>query len=102
MFTINKKLKISADHWLSVNEIELKEIVNKSKNILKIFGKKEKKVLKCEILAKKNARRSLVANQDIIKGEMFTYNNLTAKRPVVNKFPHIALIKEYLCQYPIK
>ena len=29
-------------------------------------------------------------------------SNLTEKRPVVNKFPHIALIKEYLCQYPIK
>ena len=80
-FTINKKLKISADHWLSVNEMELKEIVDKSKNILKIFGKKEKKPLICEMLAKKNARRSLVANKDITKGEIFTYNNLTAKRP---------------------
>ena len=29
-------------------------------------------------------------------------SNLTAKRPVVNKIPHIALIKEYLCQYRIK
>ena len=29
-------------------------------------------------------------------------SNLSAKRPMVNKFPHMALIREYLCQYPIK
>ena len=29
-------------------------------------------------------------------------SNLSTKRPMVNKFPHIALIREYLCQYPIK
>lgn len=29
-------------------------------------------------------------------------SNLSTKRPMVNKFPHIALIKEYLFQYLIK
>jgi hypothetical protein len=29
-------------------------------------------------------------------------SNLSAKRPMVNKFPHLALIGEYLCQNPIK
>lgn len=80
-FTINKKLKKSADHWLSVNEAELKEIVDKSKNIIKMLGKKEKKLFKCEILAMKNARRSLIANKNIRIGEVFSHKNLTTKRP---------------------
>ena len=80
-FTINKKLKKSADHWLSVNEKELLEIVTKSKNIKKILGVKEKKVLQCEFIARKNARRSLVANSIIKKNEIFTQKNLTTKRP---------------------
>ena len=29
-------------------------------------------------------------------------SNLSTKRPMVNKFPHLALIGEYLCQNPIK
>ena len=80
-FTINKKLKKSADHWLSVNEKELQEIVSKVKNISQMMGKKEKRLLKCEVLARNNARRSLVANSNINKGEFFSYKNLTTKRP---------------------
>ena len=35
----------------------------------------------CETLTKKNARRSLVANKKIYKGDLFTKENLTTKRP---------------------
>jgi N,N'-diacetyllegionaminate synthase len=80
-FTINKKLKKSADHWLSINEKELSQIVKETVFANQALGKEEKKTLNCEKLAKKNARRSLVSNAEIIKGEKFTLKNLTCKRP---------------------
>ena len=80
-FTINKKLKKSADHWLSVNEKELSQIAKNIKSTNLSLGKELKKTFNCEGVTKKNARRSLVANQDIKKGEKFTAKNLTAKRP---------------------
>lgn len=80
-FTINKKLKKSADHWLSVDEKELSELVRFTKSMNKILGVLEKKAFKCELLAKKYARRSLVAAKDIKKNEKFTLQNLAAKRP---------------------
>ena len=36
---------------------------------------------KCEIKNSKVARKSLVAKEKISKGELFTYKNITAKRP---------------------
>ncbi len=80
-FTINKKLKKSADHWLSVDEKELTKIVNEIKFSKMALGKEQKITLKSELLAKKNARRSLVSNSNIKKGEKFTLKNLTCKRP---------------------
>ena len=80
-FTIDKNLPKSADHWLSVNEKELKEIVENIKMAQKSLGKKIKKKFMCETLTKKNARRSLVANKKIYKGDLFTKENLTTKRP---------------------
>ena len=55
-FTINKKLKKSADHWLSINEKELSQIVKETEFANQALGKEEKKTLNCEKLAKKNAR----------------------------------------------
>ena len=79
-FTINKKLK-KADHWLSVNEKELSKITKEVKFAKQALGKMQKITLKCELLAKKNARRSLVANKKINKNEKFSLTNLTCKRP---------------------
>lgn len=80
-FTINKKLMKSADHWLSVNEKELQSIVLNVKFAHESLGINQKIAFKCEQLAKKNARRSLVANKPIKKGEIFNNENLICKRP---------------------
>lgn len=80
-FTINKKLKKSADHWLSVNEKELTKIASEMKFAKLSLGEENKKTLQCEILARNNARRSLVANNKINIGEKFNNKNLTCKRP---------------------
>ena len=42
---------------------------------------KRKKVLRCEKVLEKIARRSLVTNKYIKKGEIITNNSLTPKRP---------------------
>ena len=80
-FTINKNLKKSADHWLSVDEKELSQIAFNIKSTNLSLGKEVKKTFACEGITKKNARRSLVANQDIKIGDKFTNKNLTTKRP---------------------
>lgn len=80
-FTINKKLKKSADHWLSVDESQLSKIVIETKFTKQALGKEIKIPFKCELIAKKNARRSLVSSTKINKGEKFTEKNLTCKRP---------------------
>jgi|TARA_B110000027_G_scaffold132788_1_gene159702 N,N'-diacetyllegionaminate synthase len=80
-FTIDKTLKKSADHWLSVNEKELSQISTNIKNVSLSLGKEIKKTFNCENITKKNARRSLVANENIQKGQKFDTKNLTAKRP---------------------
>ena len=80
-FTIDKTLKKSADHWLSVNEKELSQISTNIKDVSLSLGKEIKKTFNCENITKKNARRSLVANENIQKGQKFDTKNLTAKRP---------------------
>jgi N,N'-diacetyllegionaminate synthase len=80
-FTINKNLSKSADHWLSVDEVELKEMIKNIKLSHISLGKENKKKEFCESLTRKNARRSLVANKKISRGDFFTKENLTTKRP---------------------
>ena len=80
-FTINKKLLKSADHWLSINEDELNKMIKNIRITYASLGSEIKKSFKCESLARKNARRSLIANKKIKKGDLFTKYNLTAKRP---------------------
>ncbi len=80
-FTVDKTLKKSADHWLSINPNELKLLRIGTHELMKALGDGKKKVLKCELKSRKYARRSLVANVDIEIGEKLTYKNLTPKRP---------------------
>ncbi|MDC1163857.1 N-acetylneuraminate synthase family protein [Candidatus Pelagibacter sp.] len=80
-FTINKKLKKSADHWLSIDPKELKDLRNKCNEIFSSIGFYKKEVLNCERDTRKLARRSIVARYPIKKGEKLTQINITCKRP---------------------
>ena len=80
-FTIDKTLPDSADHWLSVDETELKSLVKKMHSASQAVGNGHKAMLECEIPTRLNARRSLVVNGSIQKGEKFTPSNITCKRP---------------------
>ena len=70
------------DHFHSLNKNDLL-IFRKNINILRQINgnKKVRNLLKCEVKSKLNARRSIVTNEIINKGEMFTEFNIIMKRP---------------------
>ena len=80
-FTIDNQLLLSPDHAFANNATELAELVNNSNQVLLSLGEPGKKVLECEIPARKYARRSVVAERDIALGEVFTRQNISIKRP---------------------
>ena len=86
-YTVDKTLQKSADHWLSVNPQELKQIVVGAARVKKAIGKKWARPLSCEESAKNNARRSIVTNLSIVKGSLITENMLTCKRPGIGLEP---------------
>ncbi|MCL6586716.1 MAG: N-acetylneuraminate synthase [Anoxybacillus sp.] len=79
-FTLDKTLP-GPDHKASLNPNELKEMVQSIRVVENALGEKEKRPTKTELKNKEVARKSLVAAQAIRKGEMFTHDNLTIKRP---------------------
>lgn len=79
-FTLSKKMK-GPDHKASLEPAELKKMINYVRQTEKILGENKKKITSSEKKTKLLVRKSLVALKDISKGEKFTYNNLTTKRP---------------------
>ncbi len=79
-FTLSRKMS-GPDHIASLEPYEFKAMVNKVRIVEKILGTKHKSVTKSEKKNIKIARRSIVANQNIKKGDKFTLKNLSIKRP---------------------
>ena len=84
--TLDKKLK-GPDHKASLEPNDFKKMVNQIRNVNIILGKKNKDVTRSEKKNIKVARKSLVAKVKINKGDIFTINNLTAKRPGIGLSP---------------
>ena len=81
-YTVDKTLGKSADHWLSVDPKEVREIVTMMSLSHSMLGScEEKACTESEERAKKYARRSVVSLRDIKKGDTFTEDNLGCKRP---------------------
>ena len=80
-FTYNKKLLVSADHPISVNEKELNRLRINVDELMQSMGGEKKMVLRCEAKTRKFARRSIVARIDIKKNDVFSDKNLICKRP---------------------
>ena len=79
-FTLDHNLP-GPDHIASLEPDELKQMVDSIRNIEKSLGSGIKQVSNSE---RKNiviARKSIIAAKDIKKGEFFTEDNLTVKRP---------------------
>ena len=79
-FTLDKTME-GPDHKASLEPQELKAMVEAIRNIELALGSSIKKPSKSETPNIQVARKSIVANCDIKKGETFTENNLTIKRP---------------------
>ncbi len=82
-FTLDKKIS-GNDHFHSMDQVDLKKFVDNIHFFNTIFGDPyitEKKYLKNEAMAIRNARRSIVASCDLKKGEKITLNNISIKRP---------------------
>jgi len=79
-FTLDKKMK-GPDHKASLDPKELKQMVSAIRNIEKALGDGIKGVSPSEMKNRNIARKSIVAKKDIKKGEKFSHENITAKRP---------------------
>jgi N,N'-diacetyllegionaminate synthase len=79
-FTLDKNMQ-GPDHRASLEPDELKAMVTAIRNIEKALGSGIKKPSPSELNNKPIARKSIVVAHDIRKGEQFTEENLTAKRP---------------------
>lgn len=88
-FTVNKKLKKSADHWLSIDPKELKLLRKNVDEIVMAQGKNIKEVLKCESISRKFARRSIVAKEKIFPNTKINLNHLDFKRPGTGLSPKL-------------
>lgn len=87
-FTIDKKMTGNADHWLSVDPTELKEIVDGARRIETLLGSPEKRVLACEEETRKYDKRSIVSAVDIKAGTPITPEMITYKRPGTGIWPN--------------
>ena len=79
-FTLDKNME-GPDHKASLEPNELKAMVHAIRNVEKVLGSGIKKPSHSELKNKPIARKSLVAARSIVKGEVFTQENLTVKRP---------------------
>lgn len=79
-FTLDKGLP-GPDHKASLDPRELKAMTEAIRNIEHALGSDEKAVTCSEAENMAVARKSIVASRRIKKGELFTENNITAKRP---------------------
>ncbi len=80
-FTLDRN-EPGPDHRASLEPKELEEMVKAIRNIeLAISGDGIKAPSPSELKNKSIVRKSIVANKEIKKGELFTENNLTVKRP---------------------
>lgn len=79
-FTLDRSME-GPDHIASLDVEQFAEMVKQIRMTEKALGDGIKKPSEIEILNKKVARKSIVAKCDIKKGEIFTEDNLTVKRP---------------------
>jgi len=79
-FTLDRKMK-GPDHKASLEPNELKSMIEAIRNVENAIGDFEKKPVYSEKANLVAARKSIVARKPIKKGELFTEENSTTKRP---------------------
>ncbi|HUM84501.1 MAG TPA: N-acetylneuraminate synthase family protein [Lachnospiraceae bacterium] len=79
-FTLDKTLK-GNDHFHAGDPEDFKKAIVNFRWIDKVLGTAEKTVLDCELVPRKQARRSLVLTRDMKAGEIIKKEDLMPKRP---------------------
>ncbi|MFZ7275644.1 N-acetylneuraminate synthase [Avibacterium avium] len=79
-FTLDKNFE-GPDHKASVTPDELELLCKGIRAVEQCLGSSEKIVTQSEVKNKIVARKSIIAAKEIKKGELFTVDNLTTKRP---------------------
>lgn len=79
-FTLDKNLP-GNDHYHAGDPDDFKKAISNFRWIDRVLGSAEKTVLDCEIVPRREARRSLVLSRNMKKGEVITKEDLMAKRP---------------------
>jgi N,N'-diacetyllegionaminate synthase len=79
-FTIDKNME-GPDHKASLDPLELKQMVDAIRNIEMALGNGVKTPSPSELKNKVVVRKSIVAVRNISKGEKFSTENMTVKRP---------------------
>lgn len=90
-FTLDKTLP-GNDHYHSGDPDDFKKAIANFKFIDKVLGSPEKTVLDCEIVPRREARRSLVLTRDMKTGETIKAEDLMPKRPGTGISPRFAEI----------
>ena len=90
-FTLDKTLP-GNDHYHAGDPIDFKKAIDNFKWIDTVLGSPEKTVLECEMIPRREARRSLVLTRDMKEGEMIKAEDLMAKRPGTGISPENAEI----------
>jgi sialic acid synthase SpsE len=79
-FTLDKTLP-GNDHYHAGDPDDFKKAINNFKWIDAVLGSSEKTVLDCEIVPRREARRSLVLTRNMKAGEVITEKDIMPKRP---------------------
>ena len=85
-FTLDRNMP-GPDHQASIEPGELEAMIRAIRNIEKALGNCEKKPSGSELKNISIARKSIVAAKPIEKGELFTEQNITTKRPATGVSP---------------
>ena len=79
-FTLDRKM-IGPDHSSSLDFVQFKLFVSSIRKVEKFFSSQNKIITKSEKKNIKHVRKSIVAKKKIIKGEKFSLEKLSIKRP---------------------
>jgi len=79
-FTLDKTA-IGMDNQMAIEQDQLKDLIDLSNNVFKSLGSVERLVGVEEMEQRKKMRRSLIAKEDLLPGDIISEDKLDAKRP---------------------
>ena len=101
-FTLDKSLP-GNDHYHAGDPEDFRKAISNFRLVNTVLGQSEKTVLPCELIPRREARRSLVLTRDMKKGEVITETDLIAKRPgtgISPTYQHIVIGRALLQDCP--